>query len=101
MKGAIMNGFQITADAYKTYLEKNPDDENRSAMERKIELLSFLATCSDNDIYELYNSSAFNDITKGYVRSAMKNLSFDEEQISDVLREIKYLHDTKSAGEVV
>jgi hypothetical protein len=82
-------------------MEKNPEDPNHAAMKRSAELFDFLGDCSDSDICELYNSSAFNDITKGYARLALKNTGFDDEQIKMVMDEIRYLHDTKRASEVL
>lgn len=67
-----MNGYQFQADAYRKYLEQNPNEENKEYMERIIKVNEFLATCTKEDIEELYNTSAFN--------------------------EIKWLHDTIGAG---
>lgn len=70
-------------------------------MERRIRILEFLGTCSEEDIAELYDSGAFNDITKGYCRKAMQTVVFTSEQIGEVLEEVKWLHDTLGAGDVV
>lgn len=96
-----MNGFKLMADSFKKYLEQKPDDPNRTYLETQIRLNSFLGECSRDDIAELYNTSAFNEITKAYCKKAMQNLGFSEEQISGVISEIRYLHDTLGAGEVL
>lgn len=42
-----------------------------------------------------------NDIIKGYVVIALKNLGYKEEEIDKVLDELYYLFDTKCEEEVV
>ena len=96
-----MNGYQFQADAYRQYLEQHPNEENNVYMERCIKVNEFLATCTNDDIEELYNSSAFNEITKAYVKRAMQNLGFKEKEVEAVQDEIKWLHDTIGAGLIV
>ena len=71
-----MNGYQFQADAYRKYLEQHSDEENKESIERSIKVNEFLATCTKEDIVELYNTSAFNEITKAYAKKAMQNLDF-------------------------
>ena len=96
-----MNGYQFQADAYRQYLEQHPNEENKEYMERCIRVNEFLAMCTKEDIEELYNSSAFNEITKAYVKRAMQNLGFKEKEVEAVQDEIKWLHDTIGAGLIV
>lgn len=96
-----MNGFKLQADAHRKYLEMNPDDPNRSSIERKIYLFDFLSVCNETDICELYNSSVFNEITKGYTKLALENVGIDDEHIKMVMEELRHLHDTKRADEVL
>ena len=96
-----MKEFKMLAESYKEYLEQKPDDPNRRYLENQIRLNGFLGECSADDIAELYNTSVFNEITKAYCEKAMQNLGFSEIQISDVISEIRYLHDTLGAGELI
>ena len=41
-----------------------------------------------------------NDVIKGYVVLALKNLGYDLDKIDEVLNELYYLFDTKSEEEV-
>lgn len=96
-----MNGYQMTADAYKNLLEKEPA-ENTAAIERMkaaINALEYLAGADDQTIYELFDSSAFNDIVKGYVKLALDNTGTDEEQAKAIMQELRFLFDTKGAAE--
>ena len=96
-----MNGYQFQADAYRKYLEQHPNEENKEYMERIIKVNEFLAVGTKEDIEELYNSSAFNEITKAYAKKAMQNLGFKKKEIEAVQDEIKWLHDTIGAGLIV
>ena len=95
-----MNGFKLQADAIRKVVERD-DDCDKEAMLSKAKVYDILSELTQDQIYELYNSSAFNDVTKAYAKRAMETVGLDEEQISDVLQEIKYLHDTVSAGEII
>lgn len=93
-----MNGYQMSADAYKTFLERgNPAGEVRADMERKITALEIMATTDRPTQYEIFNSSGFNDIVNGYIAMALDNLETDTETRKDILREIRYLFDTVTA----
>lgn len=97
----MLNGFQLAADSYRKYLEKNPDDPNRKSLEKSIKINEFLSTCSQDDIFEIYNTSAFNNITEGYCRKAAEGIGLDKEQIKTLIGHLHYLHDTLTAGEVI
>lgn len=91
-----MNGFQIMAKAYK-----------KNGQERKAELYEFLGNCSNDDICMLFDSSAFNEIAKGYLRRACEELERegvldeDEEQGKAVQRRFSVLFSEKTAKEVL
>lgn len=93
-----MNGYQITADSYRTLLQTEPGID-RAKTEQKIKALDFLASCSKEERLELFNSSAFNDVVKGYVLLALDNLKTDPEQRKAIINEVAYLFDIKSADE--
>ena len=95
-----MNGYKLQADAIRKIVERD-DDCDKEVMLSKAKVYDMLSELSQDQIYEIYNSSAFNDVTKAYAKKAMENVGVDEEQIKEVLSEIKYLHDTVTAGEIV
>lgn len=88
-----MNGFTMMADSYRKHGE-----------EKKAKLYDFLGSCSDEDICTLFDSSAFNDIAKGYMRLAVRELvdegELDEEQGVAVRNRFSLLFDEKLAKEV-
>lgn len=93
-----MNGYQLTADSYRKLLQTEQDID-RAKVEQKIKALDFLASCSKEERLELFNSSAFNDVVKGYVLLALDNLKTDPEQRKAIINEVAYLFDIKSADE--
>lgn len=93
-----MNGYKMSADAYRDYLaKKNPPGEVRADIERKITALDFMASTDRATQYELFNSSGFNDVAKGYFLMALDNTGIDKEKRADIMREIRYLFDTVTA----
>lgn len=94
-----MNGFESLADGYKKYLDTHPTDPNADDMRARVRVLEFMATCTDNDICRIYDTSAFNSITKNICKKAMQNVGIDPEQIQSVIDEIRYLHDTAGASQ--
>lgn len=97
-----MNGYQMQAESLRRYLKENPSGtlESKEAMERQIRGLEFLGSCSERDIRVLYDSGAFNGITKVYAKKAMEKVGLSEEQIKDVLDELGQLHDTVGAENI-
>lgn len=97
-----MNGYQMTADSYRQLLESDKyPDIDREAIQHKIKALDFLATATEEERLELFNSSAFNDVVKGYLKMAVDNIELEEEEREEVrqklLNEFRYLFDTVTA----
>lgn len=89
-----MNGYKMTADAYRAIKEKDPKID----VDSNIKTLDFLSTCTKEDIYNLFNSSAFNNICMSYVKNALN----DFEELNDDMKDrisshVKYKFDTLTA----
>lgn len=95
-----MNGFKLQADSYRMYLEKHPDEPNRESLERTIKANDIMATFTQEDIYALYDTGAFNEIAYEYCKKAMEQSGISSEQISAVMSEMKWLYDTVDAATV-
>lgn len=98
-----MNGFQLQADAYRKAAEQGKITQEQADKECKV--FDFLATCDDEDICNLFNSSAFNEIAKSYMRLAVRELAdegvIDEEQATAIRNRYSLLFDEKRAQEVI
>ncbi len=92
-----MNGFELTAAAYRKAAETGEITKNQA--EKHCKVFDFLASCDDEDIFNLFDSSAFNEIAKSYMRLAVNRLianeTLDEEQGIAVRNEFSYLFDEK------
>lgn len=93
-----MNGYKMMAESYKKAIEQGKISKEDA--EPEIRIFDFLSTCSQDDLYRLVNSSAFNDIMKGYMNKAVKNAELSEEDEERVLNELRYLFDEKTAKEI-
>ena len=93
-----MNGYTVMADSYKKAIVQGKISKEDA--EPEIRIFEFLSTCSQDDIYRLVNSSAFNDVIKAYMNKAIKNFKLIKEDEERVLNELRYLFDEKTAKEI-
>lgn len=97
-----MNGFTLMADS----LRKAAGEETITNVEaeKKARIYDFLATCDTDDIYTLFDSTAFNEIAKDYMRAAVKHLidngTIDDEQGTAIRNEYAFLFSEKNAKEI-
>ena len=98
-----MNGFKILSDSYRQAAEQGKISKEQADKECRI--YDFLASCDEEDICNLFDSSAFNDIAKGYMRKAVTELIaegvIDEEQGQSVRNRYALLFDEKGAKDVL
>ncbi len=89
-----MNGFKVLAAAHR-----------KAGQEHKAALFDFLGDCTQEDICTLFDSSAFNEIAKGYVRRAVSDLQDDGTITSDQAEAIRARHaglfDEMQASQVI
>ena len=92
-----MNGYDMIVKGLKQAVKNGKISQED--VSRKIEIYEFLATCNNDDLCCLIDSSAFNDIINAYIKKAIEILSVEEqEKVEDNLR---YLFDEKTAKEVI
>lgn len=98
-----MNGFEVLADAYRNAAARGVISQDSA--NKKCRIYDFLVTCDQEDLCDLFDSSAFNEIAKSYMRLAVKELTdegtIDEEQARAVRNRYSLLFDEKQAREVL
>ena len=94
-----MNGYQLQAESYQRYLEQNPTapEAVKADIASKVKIYSFLATLDKKERLEIFNSTAFNEVCKGYLAMALDNIGADADTRQAALNELHYLFDTVSA----
>lgn len=96
-----MNGYKALADGYRQMAEKGEIPHEKA--KRLAALYDFLSGCDNGDFYDLFDSSAFNEIAKAYLRLAVQNLVkrevIDDEQAAAVRREYAVLFSEVTAVE--
>ena len=97
-----MNGFQMLAESKRKALEKG--FVSKEEAEKKCKVYDFLAICDQEDIFNLFDSSAFNEISKSYMRLAVNELieegEIDEDQGRAIRNRFSLLFDEKRSKEV-
>ena len=91
-----MNGYKMTADGYRKLLGNSKLDQ--ADIESNIKTLDFLATCTEEDIYNLFNSGAFNYICMGYVEMALNDFEeLDDDTKDKIINRVWAMFDTANA----
>ncbi len=104
-KGAkkFMNGYAMMSAAYRKAAENGYITKEQALQDCKI--FDFLSLCSDKDICKLFDSSAFNEIAKSYIRTAVRELEnegmLEDEQARAVRNRFSLLLDEKKAADVL
>lgn len=99
-----MIGYQMMADSYRKLLEQKRDTFTESEIkefEREIDTYDYLGRKPEHEKYILFKTGLFNDIARAYCKKAMENTGIPAEQVSEVLSELHYLFDTRSAKEII
>lgn len=98
-----MNGFAILADAYRNAATRGVISQDSA--NKKCRIYEFLATCDQEDLCDLFDSSAFNEIAKSYMRLTVKGLkaegTINEEQAAAIQNRFGSFFDDKQAREVL
>jgi len=94
-----MNGYKILADSYRKSIEEGK--VKKEEVENELKALDMLSNCSNEDIFELVNTGAFNDIIKAYAKKAMNNVGIKDNEISATMDEMRWLFDTVGAKDIV
>ncbi len=96
-----MNGFTLLAATQRKAVEDGLLSKEEA--EKKCRVYDFLATCDQEDFYNLFDTSAFNEISKSYMRLAVKELvaegKIDKDQGRAVRNRFNILFDEKSSKE--
>lgn len=98
----FINGFTLIGESYKSAGEQGIISKEQAYQCCRI--YDFLATCTHEDFYTLFDSSAFNEIAKDYMRLAVRELveegTLEEEQGRAVRNRFALLFDEMTAKEV-
>ena len=98
-----MDGYKIMAESYRKAAEEGKITKEQA--EKDCKIFDFLGACDEEDICKLFDSSAFNEIAKSYMRLAVKELIsedvINEEQGQAIKNRFSLLFDEKTAAEVI
>ena len=94
-----MNGYKLLSDQYRAFLAEHPaePDEAREGIQRKIKALDILAGCTKAEKQELFNTGAFNDVIKDFLKMSMDNTGIKDADKRELMGELLNLLDTVTA----
>lgn len=93
-----MNGYTLMADSYRKAVEQGKFTEEE--VRPNIRVYELLAELTQEDLYRMIDSTAFNEIIKTYCRRALREASVEENVEENVLTQLKLLFDEMTAKEV-
>ena len=94
-----MNGYEMMADSYRQLVKQGKIDKETA--DKEIRVYDFLATCDSDDLCRMVDSSAFNDIIRAYLKTAVQSADIDEDAREKVVGQLRWLFDEKTAKEVL
>ena len=92
-----MNGYQMTIEAYKQLLNSDRPDIEKEHIKSQIKALEPFAERTKEECIQMFDSGAFNDLVCNYSKKAMQNCNLNDEQIKNVIAELRDLFDFVSA----
>lgn len=97
-----MNGFELMAESFRKAAATNLISQEEA--NKEIRIYDFLSSCTGEDINRLFDSGAFNEIAKAYLRRATAELVdeevIDDDQASAIRNRFRVLFSEKTASEV-
>ena len=98
-----MDGYTLHIKAYESMLTDGQQltDGQRDDIQNRIEALQAFAGKSPDQIARMFDTSAFNEITKQYCRQAMKNAGVDQDTAHAVIAALCDLFDTVPAADIM
>lgn len=94
-----MNGYEMMADSYRQLVKQGKIDKETA--DGEIRVYDFLATCDSDDLCRMVDSSAFNDIIRAYLKTAVQSADIDEDSRNKVVGQLRWLFDEKTAKQVL
>ena len=96
-----MANYDIVIKSYEQVLENKAKDCDVDAIALSINAYKTLNNKSDDEIYAIFGTGAFNHILKGYCKKALENCEFDKKTVDAVMDELKWLLDTCNAKQIL
>jgi diphthamide synthase (EF-2-diphthine--ammonia ligase) len=82
-----MNGYKMIAESYRRKIESGEMQET-DAIQKKLKALEYVASCDQEDLFHLVNTSAFNSIIIQYLDESLRRANVSKETSDAVMNEL-------------
>ena len=86
-----MNGYETMSENYKILMQRG--EIEKEAAEKAIRVYDFLAGCDTDDLCEMIDSSAFNDLIRAFLVRAVTSAGLDDDTIDQIMQQLRYIFD--------
>lgn len=93
-----MNGYKLMADTDRKLVSEGKI--KKEVAEKEIRIYDFLAECDLEDLCIMVDSTAFNDLIKGFCKRAVTNAGLDKKAKEKVLEQLRWVFDELTAREI-
>ena len=92
-------GYETMSENYKILMQRG--EIEKEAAEKAIRVYDFLAGCDTDDLCEMIDSSAFNDLIRAFLVRAVTSAGLDDDTIDQIMQQLRYIFDGQTAKEVL
>lgn len=94
-----MNGYELMAQSFQKLADR--DEVTQEYADKKIRIYDFLSKCDKEDICAMVDSSAFNDVIRGYMYAVVNNADIPKKAKEQLVKSCFRILDEMSAEDVL
>lgn len=94
-----MNEYEMMSNSYKTLMDQGKIE--KEVAEKAIRVYDFLAGCDTDDLCQMVDSSAFNDLIRAFLIRAVTNADLSEDATLKIMEQLRWIFDGQTAKEVL
>lgn len=94
-----MNSYEMMSENYKILMQRG--EIEKETAEKAIRVYDFLAECDTDDLCQMVDSSAFNDLIRAFLIRAITNADLSEDATLKIMEQLRWIFDSQTAKQVL